>query len=202
MTDDAVLARADVVGMASNILGEFAGAVAVHVRGPRTDSRKIYELVDRIAESSIRSGQGVSQGLFVNDRVDVALACGTGVHLGSRSLPVSATRSLVPPHTPVGRSIRKDAVEGIGANFLFAGPVFDTPSHPDLEGRGATWITTVTQQAEVPVMAIGGISVDRIGVLLDAGAHGIAVIRAVWDAPDPLRAVEDLQKCLENCQTS
>ena len=185
VTDDSVLTRPHFVDEAVEILESRASGVALHVRGPRTSGRRIFELTAAIAERA-----GVS-ALWVNDRVDVARAVGTAVHLGARSMSVTAVRELVPT-VRVGRSIRQSPDEGDGADYLFAGPVFATPSHADVPGQGVPWLAHLSGLTELPLVAIGGISPARIGVLLGAGVHGCAVIRAVWDAPNRLRAVDEL----------
>lgn len=186
VTDDGVLARPDVVDVAAALLEAFPGEIALHVRGPRSAGRRIHEVATRIAD---RAG---TAGLVINDRVDVAITLRAAVHLGARSLPVTAVRDLVAEGTQVGRSIRDHVDEATGADYLFAGPVYPTPSHEELTGRGIPWLAEIRAQSTLRVVAIGGISAERIGVLLDAGVHGVAAIRAVWAAPDPLRAVDNL----------
>jgi len=181
------LARPDFAKVATALLDALGADVALHIRGPRTSGRRVHDMALAVA-GSLAAGR-----LFVNDRVDVALAVGAGVHLGSRSMSVSDAHTIVGQEVVVGRSIRDQADEGAGADYLFAGPVFDTPSHADVRGRGAAWLADIAAQTAQPVVGIGGISVERIGVLLDAGAHGVAVIRSVWDTPDPIEAASDLR---------
>ena len=191
VTNDSVLQRPNLPAVAADLLGTLPGRVAVHVRGPRTTGRRIHEVASTIARTA------GTDGLVVNDRLDVALTLGCSVHLGARSLPVRVATDLMAGRAGVGRSVREHAEEGTGADYLFAGPVFATPSHPDHPGRGTEWLAKIVRQTDLPVVAIGGISAERIGVLLDAGAYGAAVIRAVWDADDPPRAALDLSARLE-----
>jgi thiamine-phosphate pyrophosphorylase len=137
----------------------------------------------------------------VNDRVDVAAVAGAdGVHLGERSLPVAAARGLLPATALVGASVhridraRELATEG--ADYLVAGTVFATPSHPDRPGRGPEWLGRVVRAAARPVLAIGGISPERVAPCVAVGAHGVAVLRGVWDAGDPAEAVAGYLKRL------
>ena len=133
--------------------------------------------------------------LFVNDRLDVALATGaTGVLLRQDSLPVAAARAL---HSDwwIGRSVHslQEARYAVaqGADYLVAGPMYATVSHP-----GSTLLPTETLHAiarlGAPVIAIGGVTPARLPELRAWGIHGVAVIRALWDAPDPASAARDL----------
>lgn len=144
--------------------------------------------------SDVAAGAGTT-GLFVNDRVDIARAVGCGVHLGGRSLPTDQARGILGRSAPIGRSVRAAAEVGT-ADFAFAGSVYETPSHPGQIGRGVEWFSDIASNVSVPIMAIGGINSENIGVLLDAGAYGVATIRSVWRSADPVAAAEQLAKHL------
>lgn len=190
VTDDSILERADVEQLAADFLRARPGRVAVHIRGPQTSGRRLYHIASTVA------AHAGTAGLFVNDRVDVALAVGCGVHLAGRSLPTERVRGLFSGSTPVGRSIRGES-EASGADFAFVGSVYETPSHPGRPGLGVESFAAFASAVPVPVMAIGGISAENIGVLLDAGAYGVAMIRSVWGTPDPVSTVEYLTERLE-----
>jgi thiamine monophosphate synthase len=82
---------------------------------------------------------------------------------------------------------------GVGLDYLYGGTVFATPSHPGEAGFGARGLAELVGAAgDVPVLAIGGIREDRIPELLDTGAHGVAVVRAVWHAERVGDAVQNL----------
>jgi thiamine-phosphate diphosphorylase len=98
----------------------------------------------------------------------------------------------------LGASVRdaREAVvaAGEGADYVFLGTIFATPSHPGQAGMGLEGLAAVTGavgrlDTPPPVMAIGGIDAGRAGDVLGAGAHGIAVVRGVWDSRDPAAAV-------------
>jgi thiamine-phosphate diphosphorylase len=133
--------------------------------------------------------------LVVNDRVDVAMAVGTDlVHLGARSLSIADSRALLGPSARVGASthspVEADTAAHMGADWIFAGTVYETPTHPQTPGagrRGLAEIVTVAQG--LPVFAIGGVTPGRIPEILDAGATGAAVIRGVWSATRPVGAL-------------
>jgi thiamine-phosphate diphosphorylase len=131
----------------------------------------------------------------VNDRVDVALAAGAdGAHLGVRSLSVAVARRLLGPGARVGASIHSvaeaEAAAEEGADWIFAGTIYGTPTHPAREPAGPAFAGDAARAARgIPVLAIGGVTPERVGEVLEAGAAGVAVIRGVWDAPDPAEAL-------------
>lgn len=139
---------------------------------------------------------GTARGaLVINDRVDVALALGASkVHLGQRSFGEVVARALLGPDAVIGVSVHDRAEardeHAAGADYWMVGHVFTTPSHAGVPGRGVEWIGGLAgAPGSPPVVAVGGISPDRVGVLLEAGVHGCAVLRGVWEAPDPVEAV-------------
>ncbi|MDP2957448.1 MAG: thiamine phosphate synthase [Longimicrobiales bacterium] len=190
VTDDEILARSDFVELASALLRRGGASMALHVRGPRTAGGALFALAAALAGVARPAGAW----LVVNDRVDVALAAGAcGVHLGARSLPVASARRLLGGRGRIGASVHSvpegaDAARQ-GADWIFAGTIWATPSHPGREGRGPGFIAEVRSAAPaVPVLAIGGVSEERVAEVMGGGAAGVAVIRGIWDAPDPLEA--------------
>ena len=136
--------------------------------------------------------------LIVNERVDVALACGAdGVQLGEEALPVEEARRLLGGDALIGRSVHSVAgaveAEAAGADFLIVGPIFPTPSHPESEGAGTALLEQVRRAVAVPFLAIGGVDASNIEEVARAGASGAAVVRAVIAAPDPAQAVAELR---------
>jgi thiamine-phosphate pyrophosphorylase len=140
--------------------------------------------------------------LFVNDRVDVALACGAdGAHLGTRSLSPGDARRVLGGSVPspvglpwIGASVHSpgecEVAVAYGADFLFAGSVFPTPSHPGGRPLGPEGFAEVRRSAgDRAVFGIGGITPDRVGEVLSAGGRGVAVLSGVWEAADPAEAV-------------
>ena len=133
--------------------------------------------------------------LLLNDRVDVALAVGAaGVHLGSRSLPPADARRLLGTRLLLGVSVHSasGAVEAAeaGADYLFVGTLFKTPSHPWAAARGAEFMGSVASRVELPLVGIGGVTPERAPEVLASGGHGVAAIRGIWDAPSPPEAVQ------------
>jgi thiamine-phosphate pyrophosphorylase len=195
VTDDATLARGRFEARAIEVLEVGGPDVALHLRGPSADGARLYALTQALLPHARRSGAL----LFVNDRLDVALALEVaGAHVGHRSLGVRVARELLGDALWLGASVR-DAREAAaaadeGADYVFLGTIFATPSHPGHAGMGLEGLAAVTGSvrrlaAELPVVAIGGLDVARAGEVLGAGAHGIAVVRGVWASRDPPAAV-------------
>ena len=191
VTDDAVLARPDFPEQAGRVMEAGGNELALHVRGPRTSGARVFSVAAAIAPHARAAGSSI----LVNDRVDVCVALDlSGVHLGERSLPVDVARRLVGAERLVGASVHTTAdaqrAGQASADFLMAGSVFDTVSHPGREPLGLTGFSAIEATATVPVVAIGGVTVERTGEIRSAGAYGVAVLSGVWAAANPARAVE------------
>jgi len=190
ITDDDTLARPDWVDVARSVLDAGGASLALHVRGPHSTGRVVFDLANALLETARRAGAW----LVVNDRADVAKAVGAhAVHLGRRSLPANEVRKHVFPRGRLGVSCHSvDAVSRAradGADYAFAGTVFPTKSHPEEAGIGIEGFAGIAlSQPDFPVLAIGGVSVESTGGLVSAGAHGVAVMGGIWDAKDPAAA--------------
>jgi thiamine-phosphate pyrophosphorylase len=143
---------------------------------------------------------GLSGTLFiVNDRLDVALACGAdGVHLGQDDIRASVARQLAPPLFIIGVSVGTvdEAVraERDGADYIAVSPVFPTASKDDAgPGHGLDALRKIRNTVTIPVIAIGGISRENAQDVIAAGADGVAVISAVVGSPDITRAARELK---------
>jgi thiamine-phosphate pyrophosphorylase len=132
--------------------------------------------------------------LIVNDRADVALAVGAdGVQRTHASLSVAELRVVADKRVRVGASVHSideaKAAVGQGAEWIFFGPVYDTPSKRAYGApQGVASLERVAAAVDVPVIAIGGITPDRVSEVRRAGASGIAVISAILSADDPAAA--------------
>ncbi|HEY0015105.1 MAG TPA: thiamine phosphate synthase [Longimicrobium sp.] len=194
VTDDEVVARGDFLDRARRILGAGGAAAAFHLRAPQGAGRRMYDFASSLRSMAADAGAL----LIVNDRVDVALAAAAdGAHAGGRGMTAADARRLLGPDRLLGVSVHsvdeaRDAMRG-GADFLLAGTIWDTPSHPDRRGAGIGRIREIAALG-IPVIAIGGVTAARAAEARDAGAAGVAVIRGVWDAPDPAEAVNEYLK--------
>jgi thiamine-phosphate pyrophosphorylase len=136
--------------------------------------------------------------LFINDRLDVALAAGAdGVHLGPSDIPVAAARRIVPPHFLIGYSTDDPelarAAEADGASYIGCGAVFGTATKEvGDEAIGVHRLEEVARAVQIPVIGIGGIRPDNVAGVAATSAAGAAVVGAVMSAADVNRAVRAL----------
>jgi len=192
VTDDQVLARPDFATSALEVCEALeTREVALHIRGPHTSGRTLTRLARILREPAAACGVT----LLVNDRLDVALAVeASGVHLGSRSIPPTEARRLLGEGRLLGVSVHSEseAVEATrsGADYLFFGPLFETPSHPGAAASGAEVVDRVLSRVDLPVVGIGGVTPQRAATVIASGAHGVAAIRGIWDTPSPREAVQ------------
>lgn len=175
-----VLARARAVAV--------PGVKVMQLRAKQVPDRLLYEIASSIAAAA----RGLGIALVINDRIDVAMAVGAaGVHLGSDDLPLAAARRILPPHVFVGRSTdspeeAREAAES-GADYIAWGACFPTATKPDAATQeGPAALARVRAAIPgVPLVAIGGIILDRLPLVAATGADAFAVIGALRDAPDP-----------------
>lgn len=175
-----------------------AGAPAVQVRAKGVTDRALHAFAAAVADRCARAGALC----LVNDRPDVALAVGAGgVHLGADDLPVDAARRVLGPAAQVGGTAREPVLAAelvaLGASYLGVGPAYATTTKAGLpDPLGPAGVGAVARAVAVPVIAIGGVTAERVPALLAAGAHGVAVVGAVSEAADPARAVRELLAAL------
>ena len=139
---------------------------------------------------------------IVNDRVDVAIASeADGVHLGQDDFPIPLARELLGKGRTIGGSAatmeeaRKCLSEG--ADYVGFGPVYPTTSKDDAGPvSGISILKGVVRTIPLPIIAIGGVSAENVAEVMEAGAHGIAVISAVCCQEDPEQATRALYRAL------
>jgi thiamine-phosphate pyrophosphorylase len=186
----------DAIGLAAGAVEAGAPVVQLRVKG-RTD-RELYDLGTRLMAVCTRHGTTC----IVNDRVDIALAIGAhGTHLGADDLSVAAVRRVAGPGHLIGGTAREPGqaarLVAEGADYLGVGPAYRTSTKDGLPAPlGAEGISAVARAVAVPVIAIGGVTADRVRPLVAAGAYGIAVVGAVSDATDPALATVSLLTAL------
>ncbi|MCX8213562.1 MAG: thiamine phosphate synthase [SAR202 cluster bacterium] len=168
------------------------GVGMVQLRERDLSADALFELAKRIRE--ITRDHAL---LFVNDRVDVVLAVGAdGVQLPESGLPVEAVRTLAGDRLLVGRSVHDVegavAAEADGADLLIAGSVFATASHPGHEPEGIELLHRLSGSVGVPYLGVGGVTAENVGVVMEAGASGVAVITAVTESDDPRLTAHDM----------
>lgn len=182
----------DVVNVVQQALS--AGAPSIQLRAKEATARELTAMV-QVLLPSVRAAGSL---LFVNDRLDVALAAGAdGVHLGPDDLPVRDVRSTVADDFIVGYSTddpeEAAQAQADGADYLGSGTVYATTNKSDPgEVIGVEGLRRVVEAVSIPVVGIGGITPDRAEAVAETGASGIAVIGAVMSAADPGDAVRRL----------
>jgi thiamine-phosphate diphosphorylase len=179
ITDERIARRPDLDAIIDELAAGGGAELAFHARGRRLSGLEHYELALRLSAAP-------AARLFVNDRLDVALAAGAaGVQLSGSSLDPAAARGLNPGWW-IGRSVHHwgeaEAASALGADYLLVGPVYATASHPDREPLGLARLGRIVGLG-LPVIAIGGVTPERVAELRQAGVYGMAAIRALWDAP-------------------
>jgi thiamine-phosphate pyrophosphorylase len=135
---------------------------------------------------------------FVNDRVDVAAAADAdGVHIGQEDAPVCEARKLLGHKKLVGVSCHSVGqalvAEGQGADYVSCGPLFITPTKPGRPATGLGLIGEYRKVVRAPFVAIGGVDETNVERVVRTGADRVAVVRAVFDAPDPEAASRKLK---------
>ena len=185
-TDGAVLAAGD-FGIRAAAIAAGGPAVALHARHPGGTGAGLALTAQRL----VSLARPPEAAVFVRGRADIAAAVGGhGVQLGTTDLvPADARRVL--PGGWIGRSVHTveeaRAAVAEGADFLVVGSIYRTASHPEREPAGPELVTR-TARLGVPVIAIGGVTSERVAELKDAGAYGVAAIRSLWQAADPAAA--------------
>ena len=154
----------------------------------------------RVGEPIAAACKEVGVPFIVNDRADVALALDAdGVHVGQDDLPTDAARALVGDRI-VGWSTHApeevDAAAGQEIDYFAVGPVTETPTKPGRPAAGIELIRYAARVATKPWFAIGGIDLDLLPAVLDAGATRIVVVRAITEAKDPAGATSRLKDLL------
>ncbi len=139
---------------------------------------------------------------MVNERVDVAMACGAdGVQLGEDALSVEAAGRVAGSRLLIGRSVHSLegalAAEAQGADFLVVGTVFSTGSHPFDSVGGLSLLSKVAERVCIPFIGIGGINTSNVDQVMRTGAWGAAVISAIVASDAPRRAAQELKGAIE-----
>ncbi len=172
------------------------GATVVQLRAKTMTTRAMVELGHAL--HAITRAAGIP--LIVNDRIDVALAIDAeGVHVGQDDMHAALARRLIGPERILGISTATVAqaqqAERDGADYLGVGDIFGTPSKPDAGPPiGLPRLAEIVRAVHIPILAIGGITLDNAASVIEAGATGVSVISAVVGAADPAVAARQLRE--------
>ena len=176
--------------------GVEGGAHVVQVREKESSAKELYTLAQQLRH--VTADRAL---LLVNDRIDVALAVGAdGVHLPEDGLTVQAARRLLGEDKLIGCSVHNVAsalqCAQAGADFVHVGTLYATDSKPGRAPAGPQLARDVAAAVDIPVIGVGGISAQNASTVMAAGAHGVAAIGALLDAPDTTEAARLLISAL------
>jgi thiamine-phosphate pyrophosphorylase len=180
------------------VLAAVAGGVTlVQLRGKSTSPRRLFVL----ARELVRHLDPLGVPLIVNDRADVARAAGArGVHLGQSDIPAAPIRRQWPDGL-IGVSVHDEteleAALAAGASYVASGSLFPTGTKNDAVPLAPDMLSRLAARSDRPVVAIGGITVDNAGTAARLGAAGIAVVSALWSAPDPAARARALRAAFD-----
>lgn len=178
LTNDVVLADPGFVAAATAVMQAGRSRVAIHLRAAETTAHRMLELALELRVVSEVTGSWV----LINDRVDLAIISGvTGAQLTSRSLTITDARRIA-PQMVIGASVHATADAWMtaqsGATFLVAAPSSDDASH---SADPMDFLQRVVDAAEAcPVIAVGGMTPERVHAVVRAGAAGVAAVRGIW----------------------
>jgi thiazole tautomerase (transcriptional regulator TenI) len=169
----------------------------IHLREKQMTAKELGNLVSSLLDQGVPASK-----MVVNDRVDVAVVYSLkGVQLAYHSLDVKRVKDHF-PSLQVGCSVHslEEALAAArhGADYFVYGHIFPTASKKGLQPRGIQALTQIANEVPIPVIGIGGITVENAVHVLNAGAKGIAVMSGVFLAKDPVSAVKAYSRLLKN----
>ena len=182
ITDRQRLADPTPAGLVMNVRAAAASGIQlIQLRERDLDGRALFDLAGQV----LGAVHGTGARVLINDRLDVALAAGAhGVHLRAASFRASRVRTIVPAGFLIGQSVHsaeEAAALGDGADYLLFGNVFDTGSKPGKPGTGVAALAEVSGATALPVLGVGGVTLERVPQLIAAGAAGFAGISLFGD---------------------
>ena len=175
-----------------------AGVKAIQLREKDLGGRNLFSLAEKLSKLC----QSYRSALFINERIDIALAVdAAGVQLGNGSVPVPIARRLLGPQKMIGSSSHslEEAMEAQerGADFVLFGPVYLTPSKAAYGApQGLNRLKEIVEKISLPVYAIGGVKLDYIPDLRRVGVFGIALISAIIGSNVPKAATNELLRAM------
>jgi thiamine-phosphate pyrophosphorylase len=199
---DAALIPANQSEMETAVRLAEAGVRLLQYRNKKATARELFERSEELCAALKQ--RGVS--FVVNDRPDVAVLAGAdGVHVGQDDLEVESTRRVVGPEKWVGVSTHSleqfHEAARTSADYVAVGPIFATSSkaNPD-PVVGVELVRQVRTRTEKPIVAIGGISLERAAEVLEAGADSVAVISGILSAPEPTERAREYLRAVETAK--
>ena len=195
VTDDRVVGEGRFAERSGRLAAAAGPELAVHLRTRLLEGNALLRLAREVRAAIEPYGSW----LVVNDRADVARAAGAQAVVSGRAGLATEEVRRAAPGLAVGRSVHAAdevrAAAAEGADFLIAGSVYATASHPGAAPAGLGVVRDAAATGR-PVIAIGGLTPERAAEVLAAGATGVAAIRALWDARDPSAAARSFLAAL------
>ena len=180
-----------------NIIEEAikGGTTVVQLREKTASTKEFYDLALRVKE--ITSRYGVP--LLINDRIDIALAIDSeGVHIGQDDMPADIAREIIGEDKILGVSAstveEAKKAENDSADYIGSGAVFPTATKDDADSVSKEELKEIVDSIDIPVVAIGGITVENASSLKDSGIAGFSVVSAIMSAEDPKEASKKLNE--------
>lgn len=171
----------------------LGGVTVVQIREKTADTLDFYNLAVKVKEITTK----YDVDLIINDRVDVALAIDAdGVHVGQSDMPCDVTRKLIGEDKILGVSAatieEAKKAENDGADYIGTGAVFPTSTKDDAPSITKQDLIDIVKSINIPVVAIGGITLENASKLKDTGIAGLSVVSAIMGADNPKKASEKL----------
>ena len=180
-----------------NIIEEAikGGTTIVQLREKTASTKEFYDLALRVKE--ITSRYGVP--LLINDRIDIALAVGSeGVHIGQDDMPADIAREIIGEDKILGVSAstveEAKKAEIDSADYIGSGAVFPTATKDDADSVSKEELKEIADSIDIPVVAIGGITIENAHTLKGSGIAGFSVVSAIMSAEDPKEASGKLKE--------
>jgi thiamine-phosphate pyrophosphorylase len=176
-----------------------AGVKFIQLREKHLETRNLLDMASWMLELT----KEYNAKLLINDRIDIALAVNAdGVHIGQESLPVHTVRKIVGNKLLIGVSTHSlgEAVgaEKNGADFITLGPIYHTPSKLNYGNPiGVDILRRVKSKISIPVLPIGGIKLDKVKEVMDAGADGVALISAILTADNIMGTTKEFLRLIK-----
>jgi len=171
-----------------------AGVCCVQLREKHASTRDFVKMAKRV--KAVMEGSMVP--LIINDRIDVALACGAdGVHIGQDDMPAAIARKLLGPDRIIGLSVESwdevEEAEELDVDYLGVSPVFPTLTKRDTKTLwGLDGLARIRSFSRHPLVAIGGLGLENVNAAILAGASAVAVVSAICGTRDPFLAAKEL----------
>ena len=180
-----------------NIIEEAieGGTTIVQLREKTASTKDFYQLALKVKE--ITSKYDVP--LLINDRIDIALAVDSdGVHIGQDDMPADIARKIIGEDKILGVSASTVAeakkAEADGADYIGSGAVFPTSTKDDADSVSIEDLKEIVSSIDIPVVAIGGITLENASLLKDTGIAGFSVVSAIMSADNPKEASQKLKE--------